>query len=143
MREEDGRAIPNFISQALSGKPITIYGSGKQTRSFCYISDLVDGLYRLLMSKQNEPVNIGNPNEMSLLKLASSIITISGSGSRMVFKPLPVDDPKVRRPDITKAKKLLGWEPKYDLDTGLKKTIASVVGTPALCPPSASHLPTS
>jgi dTDP-glucose 4,6-dehydratase len=123
MREEDGRAIPNFISQALKDKPITVYGSGKQTRSFCYVSDLVDGLYWLLMSKESDPVNIGNPNEMSLLKLAKVIIKLTGSKSRIVYMPLPVDDPKVRRPDITKAKKILKWGPKVRLEEGLSKTI--------------------
>ena len=119
MREEDGRAIPNFISQALKNKPITVYGSGSQTRSFCYVSDLVDGLYRLIMSNSNEPVNIGNPNEMSLLSLARRIIKLTGSKSKIIFKGLPVDDPKVRCPDITKARKLLKWQPRVDIDKGL------------------------
>lgn len=123
MREEDGRAIPNFISQALDDKPITIYGSGKQTRSFCYVSDLVGGLYKLLMSRESDPVNIGNPNEMSLLKLAKVIIKLTGSKSRIVYMPLPVDDPKVRRPNIAKAKKILKWEPEVRLEEGLSKTI--------------------
>ena len=123
MREEDGRAIPNFISQALNNKPITVYGNGLQTRSFCYVSDLVDGIYRLLMSKENSPVNIGNPNEMTLLKLAKVIIKLTGSRSRIVYKPLPTDDPKVRRPNISKAKKILRWQPKVILETGLSRTI--------------------
>lgn len=123
MREEDGRAIPNFISQALEDKPITVYGSGKQTRSFCYVSDLVDGLYRLLMSKESDPVNIGNTNEMPLLKLARVIIELTGSKSRIVYKPLPVDDPKVRRPNITKARKILDWAPEVCLEEGLSRTI--------------------
>lgn len=123
MREEDGRAIPNFIGQALNNKPITVYGNGYQTRSFCYVSDLIDGIYRLVMSGEHDPVNIGNPNEMTLLKLAKVIIKLTGSKSRIVFKPLPTDDPKVRRPNITKAKKLIKWHPKVDLETGLKKTI--------------------
>lgn len=123
MREEDGRAIPNFISQALKDKPITVYGSGKQTRSFCYVSDLVAGLYKLLMSKENDPTNIGNPNEMSLLKLADTIIKLTGSKSKLVYKPLPVDDPKVRRPNIAKARKILNWQPKIRLEEGLSKTI--------------------
>ena len=123
MRKEDGRAIPNFISQALSNKPITVYGNGFQTRSFCYVSDLTDGIYKLMLSAVHGPINIGNPNEMTLLKLAKTIIRLTGSNSRVVFKPLPVDDPKVRRPNITKAKKLLKWQPKVDLETGLKKTI--------------------
>jgi len=123
MREHDGRAIPNFISQALNNKPITVYGSGLQTRSFCYISDLIDGIYRLLLSNEHNPVNIGNPNEMTLLALAKIIIKLTGSRSKIVFKPLPTDDPKVRRPNISKAKKLLKWQPKVDLETGLIRTI--------------------
>ena len=123
MRENDGRAIPNFISQALQNKPITVYGDGSQTRSFCYVSDLVDGIYRLLLSREDDPVNIGNPNEMTLLELARAIIKLTGSKSKIVHKPLPVDDPKVRRPNITKAKKILRWEPKVGLEEGLSKTI--------------------
>lgn len=123
MRKEDGRAIPNFINQALNNKPITVYGDGSQTRSFCYVLDLVAGIYRLLMSDQHDPVNIGNPNEMTLIELAEAIIRLTGSKSRIVFKPLPTDDPKVRRPDIAKARKFLNWKPKIDLETGLKKTI--------------------
>jgi dTDP-glucose 4,6-dehydratase len=124
MREEDGRAIPNFISQALNNKPITVYGNGSQTRSFCYVSDLIDGIYRLLMSGEHDPVNIGNPNEMTLLQLAKVIIRLTGSRSRIVFRSLPTDDPKVRRPNIAKAKKILKWQPKVDLETGLARTIA-------------------
>ena len=123
MREEDGRAIPNFISQALNNKSITVYGDGSQTRSFCYVSDLIDGIYKLLLSNEHNPVNIGNPNEMTLLKLARVIIKLTGSKSRIVFKSLPTDDPKVRRPNITKAKKLLKWHPEVDLEAGLTKTI--------------------
>lgn len=123
MRHHDGRAIPNFITQALSGEPLTVYGEGSQTRSFCYISDEVDGIVRLLESKLNEPVNIGNPREESLLDLAKLIIKLSGSKSEIVFEDLPVDDPKVRRPDITKAKEELGWQPKVELEEGLLKTI--------------------
>lgn len=123
MRENDGRAIPNFISQALANKPITVYGKGSQTRSFCYVSDLVEGIYRLLMSREHDPVNVGNPNEMTLLALAKQIIKLTGSKSKIIFKPLPVDDPKVRRPDIKKAKKLLGWKPMVGLEEGLSKTI--------------------
>lgn len=134
MREEDGRAIPNFISQALKNKPLTVYGRGDQTRSFCYISDLIDGIYRLMMSKTSEPVNIGNPNEMTVLKLAKVIISLSGSRSRIVFKNLPTDDPKVRRPDIAKAKKLLKWQPRVDLEEGLIRTIEYFKSiTPARC----------
>jgi len=123
MREEDGRAIPNFISQALNNRPITVYGTGKQTRSFCYISDLVNGIYKLLMSSEHDPTNIGNPNEMTLIELAKVIIKLAGSNSRIIFKELPVDDPKVRRPDIAKAKKILHWKPKVGLEEGLLRTI--------------------
>lgn len=123
MREEDGRAIPNFISQALNNKPITVYGNGSQTRSFCYVSDLVDGVYRLMLSAVHEPMNIGNPNEMTLLELAKTIIKLTKSRSKIVFKPLPTDDPKVRHPNIMKAKKILKWQPKIVLDKGLRKTI--------------------
>jgi dTDP-glucose 4,6-dehydratase len=123
MRAEDGRAIPNFISQALKGRPITVYGDGKQTRSFCYVSDLVSGIYRLLSSKIHEPVNIGNPYEMRLIDLAKIIIKLTGSKSRIVYRGLPVDDPKVRCPDIEKAKRMLGWSPETSLETGLARTI--------------------
>lgn len=123
MRKEDGRAIPNFINQALHNRPITVYGSGSQTRSFCYVSDLIDGIYRLLMSHEHEPVNVGNPNEMTLLELARAIIKLTGSRSRIVFEPLPVDDPKVRRPDISRARKTLHWKPKVGLEEGLVRTI--------------------
>lgn len=125
MRENDGRAIPNFIYQALRGEPITVYGTGKQTRSFCYVSDLIAGIYKLLMSKEHSPVNIGNPNEMTLIQLARLIIKMSGSKSRIVFEPLPVDDPKVRCPDISMAIKLLRWKPKVDLAAGLKMTMSA------------------
>ena len=123
MRENDGRAIPNFISQALRNRPITMYGDGSQTRSFCYVPDLINGIYKLLMSREHDPVNIGNPNEMTLLELAKIIIKLTDSESRIIYKALPVDDPKVRRPNITKAKKLLGWKPEVDLKTGLARTI--------------------
>ena len=123
MRLRDGRAIPAFLSQALTGKPLTVFGDGLQTRSLCYISDLVDGIEKLLLSKVNEPVNIGNPNEISMIDLAKKIIRITGSSSRIVNRALPVDDPKVRRPDINKAKKYLSWSPKVSLDEGLKYTI--------------------
>ncbi len=124
MRLEDGRAVPNFMVQALKNKPITVYGDGSQTRSLCYVSDLVDGIYRLLNSGINEPVNIGNPRELTLLELAQMVKTVTGSRSKIIFKPLPEDDPKVRRPDITRAKKELKWEPKISLEEGLKKTVA-------------------
>ncbi len=123
MREEDGRAIPNFISQALKNRPITVYGDGSQTRSFCYISDMVDGIYHLMMSKVTGPINIGNPHELKLLNLARMVKAIAKSRSRIIFKRLPVDDPKVRRPSIEKAKKLLGWTPRVELRKGLSKTI--------------------
>jgi len=123
MRARDGRAIPNFIMQALTGKPITVYGDGSQTRSFCYITDLVDGLFKLLMSDENEPVNIGNPEEIPLLGIAKEIIELTNSNSKIVFEGLPVDDPKVRQPDISKAKNKLSWEPKVNRKEGLQKTI--------------------
>jgi len=123
MRKDDGRAIPNFITQALSDKPITVYGNGRQTRSFCYITDMVEGIYKLLFSKINEPVNLGNPDEISLNELAKIVRKLTKSKSKIVYKPLPVDDPKVRRPDISKAKKYLNWSPKVSLTEGLKKTI--------------------
>lgn len=123
MRISDGRAIPSFISQALKGEPLTLFGDGKQTRSFCYVSDTVDGILRLLMSQEHDPVNIGSPNEMSLLELVAEILKHCQSKSRTIFKPLPEDDPKVRRPDIDRAKKILGWEPKVSLEDGLNRTI--------------------
>ena len=123
MRLRDGRAIPAFLSQALTGKPLTVFGDGHQTRSLCYISDMVDGIEKLLLSSVNEPVNIGNPSEISMMDLAKKIIRITGSPSRIVTKPLPVDDPKVRCPDITQARKYLFWTPKIALDDGLEHTI--------------------
>lgn len=123
MRDHDGRAIPNFIDQALKNNPLTVYGDGLQTRSFCYITDLIAGIYKLMLSGLNEPVNIGNPNEMQLIELAKKVIGITGSKSKIVYKPLPIDDPKVRRPDIGKAILSLGWEPQVVLEQGLGKTI--------------------
>jgi dTDP-glucose 4,6-dehydratase len=123
MRVRDGRAVPNFIAQALLNEEVTIFGNGDQTRSFCYISDLVDGLLRLMESSVNDPVNIGNPQEMSIADMARLIIKMTGSKSQLVFKPLPTDDPKVRKPDITRARTLLGWEPKVTLEEGLASTI--------------------
>lgn len=123
MRANDGRVVPNFISQALNGEDITVYGNGSQTRSFCYVSDLVEGIYRLMISDCTDPVNIGNPAEMSVLDFAKVIIEMTGSKSKIIYEDLPIDDPKVRRPDITKAKKLLGWEPKVELREGLRQTI--------------------
>src|SRR5580693_9353868 len=122
MRVNDGRAVPAFISQALKNENVTIFGSGTQTRSFCYISDLVAGLIKLMDSTENDPVNIGNPHEMSIEEMASLIIRMTGSTSRIVLQPLPTDDPKVRRPDITRARTLLGWEPHVSLDDGLTST---------------------
>ncbi|MCD5401452.1 SDR family oxidoreductase [candidate division NPL-UPA2 bacterium] len=124
MRKEDGRAIPNFINQALSGEPLTVFGDGSQTRSFCYIFDLIEGIYKLMLSDLNEPVNLGNPQESSILDLAKTIIPLTESQSQIVYKNLPEDDPKVRCPDITRAKKKLNWEPKVTLEEGLRKTIA-------------------
>jgi dTDP-glucose 4,6-dehydratase len=123
MRIEDGRAIPAFMSQALLGEPITVFGDGSQTRSVCYVDDLVEGIFRLLLSGENNPVNIGNPDEISMLDLAKEIIEISGSSSEIIFTSLPEDDPKVRQPDITKAKHILGWEPKIQRREGLLKTL--------------------
>ncbi|MDQ3439181.1 MAG: GDP-mannose 4,6-dehydratase, partial [Planctomycetota bacterium] len=123
MRVKDGRAVPAFMSQALRGEDVTIFGSGDQTRSFCYVSDLVDGIIRLMESDVHDPVNIGNPHEMTIEEIARHIIRISGSSSRIVYRPLPEDDPKVRRPDITRARTLLGWEPKVPLEEGLLKTL--------------------
>jgi dTDP-glucose 4,6-dehydratase len=124
MRVHDGRAVPAFISQALRNEDVTIFGSGAQTRSFCYVSDLVAGIKKLMMSSINEPVNIGNPHEMSIEEMAKTIIRMTGSSSRIVYQPLPTDDPKVRQPDITRARTLLGWEPTISLEQGLTSTIA-------------------
>jgi dTDP-glucose 4,6-dehydratase len=123
MRRDDGRAIPNFIHQALQGAPMTVYGDGSQTRSFMYVSDLVDGIWRLMQSEIHDPVNLGNPQEMTLLELAKRIIRLAGSASPIVFQPLPVDDPKIRQPDISRARTLLDWEPSVDVDEGLRRTI--------------------
>lgn len=123
MRIKDGRSLPNFMCQALSGEDITVFGNGSQTRSFCYVSDLVEGIYRLLLSNEHEPVNMGNPAEITILQLAKEMLALTGSTSKIEFKPLPVDDPKIRQPDITKAKKILGWEPKVSREEGLRKTL--------------------
>jgi dTDP-glucose 4,6-dehydratase len=123
MRLNDGRVVPAFISQALKNKPVTVFGEGKQTRSFCYVSDLIEGIYRLMMSDYALPVNIGNPTELTVLEFAQEIIRALGSRSKIVFKPLPQDDPKQRKPDITKARKILKWEPKVKLADGLVNTI--------------------
>jgi len=123
MRFNDGRAIPTFITQALSGQPLTVHGDGSQTRSFCFIDDMVEGIWRLMQSTVAEPVNLGNPQEISLLELAKKILVLSGSSSPIIFTPLPIDDPKVRQPDITRARTLLAWEPTVELDEGLRQTI--------------------
>jgi dTDP-glucose 4,6-dehydratase len=123
MRLHDGRVVPALIGQALAGEPMTVFGDGSQTRSFCYVSDLVDGIYRLLQSGEKDPVNIGNPREMSVLEFAKTIQKLTGTKSTIAFKPLPVDDPRVRQPDISKARSLLGWEPRVQLEEGLSKTI--------------------
>ena len=123
MRLDDGRALPAFASQAIRGEDITVFGDGGQTRSFCYVDDLVEGIYRLLLSDEVMPVNIGNPSEITILDFAKEIIEITGSKSKIVFKDLPQDDPKVRKPDITRAKEILGWEPKVDRREGLLKTL--------------------
>ncbi|MDE2490231.1 MAG: SDR family oxidoreductase [Elusimicrobia bacterium] len=124
MRLKDGRAVPNFITQALTGRPLTVYGDGSQTRSLIYVADLIDGIDRLIRSGLNEPVNLGNPREMTLLELAETVRRLARSRSRLVFKPLPVDDPKVRRPDIARAREKLKWAPKVSLEDGLRRTIA-------------------
>jgi len=123
MRVRDGRAVPAFMSQALLNQDVTVFGDGSQTRSFCYISDLVDGIIRLMHSKENDPINIGNPQEMTITQIAEQIIAMTGSKSKIIYKPLPTDDPKVRQPDITRARTLLGWEPKVSLEEGLGHTI--------------------
>ena len=123
MRVNDGRVVPAFISQALRNEPMTVFGDGSQTRSFCYVSDLVEGIYRLLMSNETMPVNIGNPNEMTVLQFAKEIQRLTGTKAPIEFRPLPEDDPKIRRPDISKAKALFGWEPKVPLQEGLQRTI--------------------
>ncbi|MBC7264557.1 MAG: SDR family oxidoreductase [Chloroflexi bacterium] len=124
MRLDDGRVVPNFIGQALRGEPLTVYGDGSQTRSFCYSDDLIEGIYRLLLSTETEPVNLGNPSEMTILEFAHRINEAVGSKAGVVFKPLPADDPKRRQPDITRARRILGWEPRISLDEGLRHTIA-------------------
>ena len=123
MRMNDGRVVPAFLCQALKGEDMTIFGDGTQTRSFCYVSDMIDGIYQLLMSDEVNPVNIGNPKEMSVLEFAQEVLRITGSKSKIVFKPLPQDDPKVRQPDIAKIKQVLNWEPKVSLEDGLNETI--------------------
>ncbi len=123
MRINDGRAIPAFLSQALRGEPVTVFGDGSQTRSVCYVDDLVEGIYRLLLSDEVDPVNIGNPDEITMLELAQEIISITGSKSEIVFKALPEDDPKIRQPNIERARQILGWEPRVPRREGLVKTM--------------------
>jgi len=123
MRLKDGRALPAFISQALTGEDLTVFGDGNQTRSFCYMDDLVEGIYRLLLSGENYPVNIGNPEEITINQMAEEVIRLTGSNSKIINLPLPEDDPKIRKPDITRAKNILGWSPKVDRETGVRKTI--------------------
>src|SRR4051794_39120899 len=130
MRQHDGRAIPSFLRQALEGKPITVFGDGSQPRSFCFVDDLIEGLFRLATSDYHLPVNVGNPNEMTLLELAEKIVALTGTRSEIVFEGLPIDDPKVRQPDITRAREVLGWEPTVTLDEGLRRTIESLGRTP-------------
>ncbi len=124
MRLNDGRVVPNFIGQALRGEPLTVYGDGSQTRSFCFVSDLIEGMIRLLMSGETQPVNIGNPTEVTILAFAEMINALTGNRAGIVFKPLPEDDPRVRRPDITRARTILGWEPQVPVEVGLEHTIA-------------------
>src|SRR5918994_551613 len=126
MRPNDGRAIPTFLRQALEGKPVTVFGDGSQTRSFCYVDDLIRGLVLLAESGEHLPVNLGNPDEKTLLELAELILRLTGSSSEIVYEALPVDDPQVRQPDITRAKQILGWEPEIELEDGLRRTIASL-----------------
>jgi dTDP-glucose 4,6-dehydratase len=123
MRLDDGRVLPNFIGQALRGEPLTVYGDGSQTRSFCYVDDLVDGIERLLFADFHEPVNLGNPDEVTILQFAQEVLALAGSSSPIDYRPLPQDDPRVRRPDITRARSLLGWEPRVSRQDGLRRTL--------------------
>jgi dTDP-glucose 4,6-dehydratase len=125
MRPNDGRAIPTFLRQALESKPLTVFGDGSQTRSFCYVDDLIRGLNRLMLSGEHLPVNIGNPRELSLLQLAETVLKATGSASQIIFEALPVDDPQVRQPDITRAQQVLGWEPEVELEEGLERTLSA------------------
>lgn len=123
MRLSDGRALPNFVHQALTGQPITVYGDGQQTRSFCYVSDMIDGIYRLMQSDEHEPTNLGNPQEITILEFAQRVSALAASRAPIVFRPLPQDDPRRRCPDISKARNVLGWEPKVGLEEGLRLTL--------------------
>ena len=138
MQLDDGRVVPAFLEQALHERPMTVFGDGSQTRSFCYVSDMVDGLYRLMLSDERYPVNLGNPLELTILEFAERIRRLTGSASQIVFEPLPEDDPKQRRPDISKAKQVLGWEPRVPLEDGLKRTVEYFRFTVALLYPSAT-----
>jgi len=126
MRSHDGRAIPNFMRQALENAPLTVYGDGSQTRSFCYVDDLIRGLHLLAESGEHLPVNIGNPGEFSILELAQTVIQVTSSKSEIVFEALPIDDPQIRQPDITRARQLLGWEPEIELEEGLRRLLPSL-----------------
>jgi dTDP-glucose 4,6-dehydratase len=128
MRPNDGRAVPTFLRQALEGKPLTVFGDGSQTRSFCYVDDLIRGLHLLMLSGEHLPVNIGNPRELNLLELAETVLRVTGSASQVVFEALPVDDPQVRQPDITRARQVLGWEPEVELDEGLARILSTTAG---------------
>jgi dTDP-glucose 4,6-dehydratase len=130
MRPNDGRAIPTFVRQALEGKPLTLFGDGSQTRSFCYVDDLIRGLHMLMSTREHLPVNIGNPRELSLLELAETILRVTGSRSDIVYEALPVDDPKLRRPDIARAREVLGWEPTIELEEGLVRTLGTQLAKP-------------
>ncbi len=124
MRPRDGRVVPTFIQQALDGEPLTVFGDGTQTRSFCYVDDLVEGIWRLLQSDTNEPVNLGNPHEMTVLEFAELVLELTGGGGPIQHRQLPEDDPKIRQPDISRAREILGWEPRVPLRAGLERTIA-------------------
>ena len=126
MRSNDGRAIPTFVRQALANKPLTVFGRGEQTRSFCYVDDLIEGLYLLAMSDEHYPVNLGNPNEFTILELAETVIRVTGSRSEIVYEALPIDDPQIRQPDITRAKEILGWQPEIELEEGLRRMLPSL-----------------
>jgi dTDP-glucose 4,6-dehydratase len=128
MRRDDGRAIPTFLGQAIENEPLTVFGDGSQTRSFCYVDDLVRGFTLLVDSEEHFPVNLGNPREMTLLELAETVIRVTGSKSEIVFAALPIDDPQVRQPDITRARQVLGWQPGVDLEEGLQRTVSSLLG---------------
>jgi dTDP-glucose 4,6-dehydratase len=130
MRPNDGRAIPTFLRQALDAKPLTVFGDGSQTRSFCYVDDLVRGLYQLATSDEHLPVNLGNPKEFTILELAETIIRLTGSSSEVVWEALPVDDPQVRQPDITRAQQILGWSPEVELEQGIRQVLASLGALP-------------